>query len=132
MPRDTFLCCLRLANSQRKKLHIPSFFYDASILNYPTKSSVCYEHLFYHFCRRHSALFYSSWREQKKNTNKRLKIKIMTRNYRYYSDTSSSVCYSNDTENEHNEASTFVKCVCVYVVWQRLSSFHVASTTDPS
>lgn len=52
----------------------------------------------------------------KKNTNKRLKIKIMTRNYRYYSDTSSFVCYSNDTENEHNEASTFVKCVCVYVV----------------
>lgn len=51
----------------------------------------------------------------KKNTNKRLKIKIMTRNYRYYSDTSSFVCYSNDTENEHNEASTFVKCVCVCV-----------------
>lgn len=49
----------------------------------------------------------------KKNTNKRLKIKIMTRDYRYYSDTSSFVCYSNDTENEHNEASMFVKCVCV-------------------
>lgn len=46
--------------AREKKLHIPSFFYDASILNYPTKSSVCYEYLFYHFCRRHSASFYSS------------------------------------------------------------------------
>lgn len=58
----------------------------------------------------------------KKNTNKRLKIKIMTRNYRYYSDTSSFVCYSNDTENEHNEASTFVKCVCVCTLFDRDSA----------